>query len=228
MVRVHVLGYSFYWPVVFSHATVTVLLEGLKYTLEVSALSLVFGNVIGLLAAVARMSRRPPFVQIAYIYIDFFRTTPALVQLIWVFYAMPVLLGISLSPLWSGVVALSLNAGAFLAETFRSGLESISVGQRDAASVLGLSRLQTFARIVLPQAFRRVLPATANIFIGLIKDSSLLSVIAVGELTYEVQSQVQTTFRPLELYTVLAVAYFVVTYPLSLLTTWLERRFRVT
>jgi polar amino acid transport system permease protein len=225
---VFVLGYTFDWSVVFSSATFTVLLAGLKYALVVSALSLLFGNVIGLITAVARMSRRPPFVQIAYIYTDFFRTTPALVQLIWVFYAMPVVLGISLTPLWSGVVALSLNAGAFLAETFRSGLQSISPGQRDAASVLGLSRAQTFFRIILPQAFRRVLPATANVFIGLIKDSSLLSVIAVPELTYEIQSQVQTTFRPLELYSVLAVAYFVLTYPLSLLTTWLERRYRVT
>ena len=223
-----VLGCTFDWSVVFSSATFTVLLAGLKYALVVSALSLLFGNVIGLITAVARMSRRPPFVQIAYIYTDFFRTTPALVQLIWVFYAMPVVLGISLTPLWSGVVALSLNAGAFLAETFRSGLQSISPGQRDAASVLGLSRAQTFFRIILPQAFRRVLPATANVFIGLIKDSSLLSVIAVPELTYEIQSQVQNTFRPLELYSVLAVAYFVLTYPLSLLTTWLERRYRVT
>jgi polar amino acid transport system permease protein len=138
------------------------------------------------------------------------------------------LVGISLTPIWSGVLALSLNAGAFLAETFRSGLESISSGQRDAASVLGLSRRQTFVRIILPQAFRRVLPATANVFIGLIKDSSLLSVIAVPELTYQIQSQVQTTFRPLELYTVLAVTYFLLTYPLSLMSTWLERRYRVT
>ena len=199
-----------------------------RYTVIVSALSLVFGNAIGLVAAVARMSRKPPFAQIAYLYIDFFRTTPALVQLIWIFYALPVLTGVSFSPLWSGVLALSLNAGAFLAETFRSGLESISAGQRDAASVLGLSRLQTFVWIILPQAFRRVLPATANVFIGLIKDSSLLTIIAVPELTYQIQSQVQVTFQPLELYTVLAVTYFLLTYPLSLASTWLEQRYRVT
>ena len=222
------LAYTFDWATVFARATLEVVWFGLKYTIIVSALSLLFGNVIGLIAAMARMSRKVPFVQISYIYIDFFRTTPALVQLIWIFYAMPVLTGISLSPLWSGVLALSLNAGAFLAETFRSGLESISSGQRDAASVLGLSRLQTFVWIILPQAFRRVLPATANVFIGLIKDSSLLSVIAVPELTYEIQSEVQLTFRPLELYTVLAVTYFLLTYPLSLASTWLERRYRVT
>jgi polar amino acid transport system permease protein len=222
------LAYTFDWATVFSHSTLQVIWFGLKYALIVSALSLVFGNAIGLVAALGRMSHRVPFTQIAYIYIDFFRTTPALVQLIWIFYAMPVLVGISLTPIWSGVLALSLNAGAFLAETFRSGLESISSGQRDAASVLGLSRRQTFVRIILPQAFRRVLPATANVFIGLIKDSSLLSVIAVPELTYQIQSQVQTTFRPLELYTVLAVTYFLLTYPLSLMSTWLERRYRVT
>jgi polar amino acid transport system permease protein len=225
---VSVLGYTFDWSTLFARATFQVVWLGLKYSLEVSALSLVFGNAIGLLAAMVRMSRRTPFTQIAYVYIDFFRTTPALVQLIWIFYALPVLTGVSISPLWSGVLALSLNAGAFLAETFRSGLESISSGQRDAASVLGLSRAQAFIWVILPQAFRRVLPATANVFIGLIKDSSLLSVIAVPELTYEIQSQVQATFRPLELYTILAITYFVFTYPLSLLSTGLERRYRVT
>lgn len=222
------LAYAFDWSAIFARATLEVVWFGLKYTVIVSALSLVFGNAIGLVAAVARMSRKPPFAQIAYLYIDFFRTTPALVQLIWIFYALPVLTGVSFSPLWSGVLALSLNAGAFLAETFRSGLESISAGQRDAASVLGLSRLQTFVWIILPQAFRRVLPATANVFIGLIKDSSLLTIIAVPELTYQIQSQVQVTFQPLELYTVLAVTYFLLTYPLSLASTWLEQRYRVT
>ena len=222
------LAYAFDWSTIFARATLEVVWFGLKYTVIVSALSLVFGNAIGLVAAVARMSRKPPFAQIAYLYIDFFRTTPALVQLLWIFYALPVLTGVSFSPLWSGVLALSLNAGAFLAETFRSGLESISAGQRDAASVLGLSRLQTFVWIILPQAFRRVLPATANVFIGLIKDSSLLTIIAVPELTYQIQSQVQVTFQPLELYTVLAVTYFLLTYPLSLASTWLEQRYRVT
>ena len=226
--RVTVLGYSFDWSIFASRETVQVVWFGLRYTIIVSALSLFFGNGVGLVAAMARMSRRPPFTQIAYIYIDFFRTTPALVQLIWIFYALPVLTGVSFSPLWSGVLALSLNAGAFLAETFRSGLESISSGQRDASSVLGLSRAQTFIWVILPQAFRRVLPATANVFIGLIKDSSLLTIIAVPELTYQIQSEVQTTFRPLELYTILAITYFFVTYPLSLMSTWLERRYRVT
>jgi polar amino acid transport system permease protein len=220
--------YHIDWGVVFSHDTLTVVWIGVRYSLYVSGLSLVFGSAIGLLAALMRMSGRFPLVQIAYVYIDFFRTTPALVQLIWIFYVLPILAGINLSPITAGVVALSLNAGAFLAEVFRSGLQSISRGQRDAASVLGLSSPQTFMSIILPQALRRVLPAIGNTFIGLIKDSSLLSVIAVSELTYKIESQVAITYRPIELYSVMAVMYFVITYPLSLLTTALERRYRVT
>jgi His/Glu/Gln/Arg/opine family amino acid ABC transporter permease subunit len=221
------MNYHFDWSVVFSRDMVTVVLIGMRYTLIVSVLSLAFGNLAGLVAAVMRISHKPPFSQIAYIYIDFFRTTPALVQLIWIFYVLPIIVGVEFSPITSGVIALSLNAGAFLAEVFRSGIESIAKGQTDAASVLGLSRRQTFTHIVLPQAFRRVLPATGNVLIGLIKDSSLLSIIAVPELTYQFQTDVARTFRPLELYTALAVMYFAVTYPLSLAATALERRYRV-
>jgi ABC-type amino acid transport system permease subunit len=174
------------------------------------------------------MSKKPPFSWLAYVYTDFFRTTPPLVQLIWIFYVMPIVLHVSLSPVTSGVVALSLNAGAFLSEIFRAGLQSIERGQRDASMVLGLSSIQTFRHVVFPQAIRRVLPAAGNVFISLIKDSSLLSVIAVPELTYQSQIFVTNTFRPLELYTALAVLYFCLTYPLSLATSALERRYRLT
>ena len=223
-----IAAYHWDWSAVFNHAVGQLALTGLKYTLEVCALSFVFGSTLGLIVAGLRMSRTPPFTQIAYIYIDFFRTTPALVQLIWVFYVLPILIGVSLSPVTSGVVALSLNASAFFAEVFRGGIQSIPQGQWDAASVLGYRWRSTVFRIILPQGLRRALPATANIFISLLKDSSLLSVIAVPELTYQAQTQAAQSFRPLELYTALAVAYFVLTYPLSLASTWLERRFRVT
>jgi His/Glu/Gln/Arg/opine family amino acid ABC transporter permease subunit len=222
------MGYKFDWDVVFNRDMITIIVLGLKYTLLISALSLLLGNVVGLLAALMRISRKVPFTQIAYIYIDFFRTTPALVQLIWIFYVLPILLGINLDPISAGVIALSLNAGAFLAEVFRAGIESISKGQRDAASVLGLSRIQSFVYVLLPQALRRVLPATGNVLIGLIKDSALLTTIAVPELTYQIQTDVARTFRPLELYTALACMYFALTYPLSLAASALERRYRVT
>jgi His/Glu/Gln/Arg/opine family amino acid ABC transporter permease subunit len=221
------MSYQFDWSVVFSRDMITVIVIGLHYTVLVSILSLLFGNLVGLVTAILRISGKPPLAQIAYVYTDFFRTTPALVQLIWIFYVLPIILGVQLSPISSGVIALSLNAGAFLAEVFRGGLESISRGQRDAASVLGLSKLQAFVYVLLPQAFRRVLPATGNVLIGLIKDSSLLTIIAVPELTYQFQTDVARTFRPLELYTALAFMYFLVTYPLSLASSGLERRYRV-
>jgi His/Glu/Gln/Arg/opine family amino acid ABC transporter permease subunit len=222
------MSYKFDWDVVFTPDMITIVVIGLKYTLLVSVLSLLLGNVIGLLAALMRISHKAPFSQIAYIYIDFFRTTPALVQLIWIFYVLPIVIGINLDPISAGVIALSLNAGAFLAEVFRGGIESISKGQRDAASVLGLSRIQSFVYVLLPQALRRVLPATGNVLIGLIKDSALLTTIAVPELTYQIQTDVARTFRPLELYTALACMYFALTYPLSLAASSLERRYRVT
>jgi polar amino acid transport system permease protein len=225
---IRLISYTWDWSILFQRQTLEAYWLGLQITLGISVSALLLGTCIALLTAVARSSRRPPFVQIAYVYVDFFRTTPGLVQLIWIFYVLPILLGVDLVPFAAGVIALSLNAGAFLSEVFRSGLESIARGQRDAAQVLGMSRWQSMRHVVLPQALRRVLPATGNVFIDLVKSSSLMSVIAVGEVTYQTQIAVSETFRPLELYTALAVIYFALTYPLSLAVTALERRFRIT
>lgn len=220
------MSYQWDWNVVFTGGRLLLILRGVEITIAISLVSLVIGVVIGLLTALVRMSRVRVLSPLLYIYVDFFRTTPALVQLIWIFYVLPILLGVSLSAFVAGSIALSLNAGAFLSEVFRAGLVSISKGQQDAAHVLGLSRFATLRYVIVPQALRRVLPPMGNIFIGLIKDSSLLSVIAVAELTYQVQTSVSQTFRPLELYTALAIVYFLITYPLSLLTSALERRYK--
>jgi polar amino acid transport system permease protein len=219
------VGYQFDWSVVFSHGTGEVVLAGLEYTLLVSALSLALGTVVGMVVALARLTRRFPVAQLAYIYTDFFRTTPILVQIVWIFYVLPILTGVNLSAVDSGVLALGLNSGAFFSEIFRAGIESIGQGQRDAASVLGLSHIATLRHIILPQALRRVMAPTGNLFISLVKDSSILSVIGVTELLYQFQSQASVTFRPIELYTALAVVYFLVTYPMSLGISALERRF---
>jgi His/Glu/Gln/Arg/opine family amino acid ABC transporter permease subunit len=220
--------YNFEWGIFIRTTTLQAIGLGVKFTLFVSAISLAIGTCIGLFTAVVRISRRPPFAQLMYMYVEFFRTTPVLVQLIWVFYVLPIVLGLRLAAMPSGIIALSLNAGAFLSEIFRAGLESVGRGQRDAAHVLGFSRLQTLRYVIIPQGLRRVLPATGNVFISLLKESSLLSVIAVSELTYQIQSAVARTFRPLELYTELAIVYFILTYPLALGVTALERRFRIT
>lgn len=219
------MGYQFDWGVVFNRDTATIAISGIEYTFSVSALSLAIGTAIGLVLALSRGTRRFPIAQMAYVYTEFFRTTPLLVQIIWIFYVMPLLVGINLNAVEAGILALGLNSGAFFAETFRAGIESIGPGQRDAASVLGLSRVQSLRHIVLPQALRRVVAPTGSQFISLVKDSSILSVIGVTELLYQFQSQVSATFRPLELYTALAVLYFALTYPLSLVVSGLERRF---
>jgi polar amino acid transport system permease protein len=219
-------SYVWNWSTVLSVQSLEIMGGGLLYTLLVSVLALVFGNVIGLAVASVRMSAKQPFSGIAYVYIEFFRTTPALVQLIWIFYVLPILFNISLGPIEAGVIALSLNAGAFLAEIFRGGIQSVPSGQRDASFVLGLSRPTTFWSIVFPQAVRSMLPATGNVFVSLVKDSSLLSVIAVPELTYQAQQLATSTFRPLEVYTLLAVTYFIVAFPLTRGVRRLEKRLR--
>jgi His/Glu/Gln/Arg/opine family amino acid ABC transporter permease subunit len=220
------LNYVFNWGVLASPATVVEVLTGLKLTILLSVLAMIFGSLIGMTVAVLRLWGPTPFRQLAYGYVDLFRATPPLVQLIWIYYVGPMLLGFDMSAVVAGTIALSLNSGAFLSEVFRAGLKSIERGQRDAADVLGLSRRQAFFYVIVPQAIRRVGPAVTNIFMSLIKDSALLSVIGVAELTFNLQSEVNQTFRPFELYTLLAVIYLLLTYPLSIATTVLERRFK--
>jgi polar amino acid transport system permease protein len=222
------VSYTWDWSSVLSPKSLELIGQGLLYTLVVSVFALVFGNVIGLAVATIRMSGKQPFSGIAYIYTEFFRTTPALVQLVWIFYVLPILFNITLGPIQAGIVALSLNAGAFLAEIFRGGIQSVPSGQQDASFVLGLSRPTTFWNIIFPQAVRSMLPATGNVFVSLVKDSSLLSVIAVPELTYQAQTLATSTFRPLEVYTLLAVLYFAITFPLSLGVGRIEKRLKKT
>ena len=220
--------YQWDWSVVFSDEAWHYLQVGLAYTVLLSVIALTIGSIVGLVMAVTRLWG-PRYVRtIAVVYVEFFRTTPMLVQILWVFYVLPTLLNIRLGAVESGALALGLNSGAFLAEIFRAGLVSIHQSQHDAAQVLGLSRLQSLRLVILPQALRRVLPAISNVFISLVKDSSLVSVIAVYELTYQAGAFVSETFRPFEIYTALAVVYFLLTYPLVLVNGALERRFRVT
>jgi len=200
------------------------LLEGLGLTLQITLVSVIFALLVGLLAALLRLSKLPGITHLVRVYIDLFRCTPVLVQLVWIYYALPLVLGIQLSAFASTVLALSLNMGAFLGEIFRAGIQSIDAGQKEAAFVLGMTYRQTLRRIVLPQALVRMLPPIGSSMIVLLKESSLASVIAVAELTYQGQVLQAATFRPIEILTVVAVIYFVLTFPLSLGVQHLERR----
>jgi polar amino acid transport system permease protein len=214
--------YQFRFEIVFRN--LGYLLDGLYWTFAITGLSLVGALVFGLVAALLRLSGIPVISQLVRFYIDVFRGTPLLIQLVWIYYALPIAIGISFSAFFSTVLTLWLNMGAFLGEIFRAGIQSIDRGQRDAAFVLGMNYRQTMHHIVLPQAVARMLPPIGSSMIVILKDSSLASVLAVPELTYQGTVLQASTFRPIEILTVVAVIYFILNYPLTLLVDWLERR----
>jgi polar amino acid transport system permease protein len=201
------------------------LLQGLEVTLYVSFLATCVGLAAGLVVALARLSPVPPLRWLAAFYVDFLRSTPLMIQLVWVFFALPILLGYSLPPVVAAVVTLGAYAGAYLAEIFRAGIVSIATGQRHAGLALGMTRTQVMRRIILPQAVVRMLPPIANTLITLIKDSSLVSVISVAELMWAAQSLASVTLRPVEILTGTGLLYVLVAYPLSLGVELVRRRY---
>lgn len=215
------------------------LLAGAGLTLSLSAAALGLAVLIGLLTAIARGSRWAPVRLISGAYVELIRTLPLFVLILWVFYALPILVqgldpdGVAfallgwiaeLTPFTAAVIALALNAGAFLSEIFRAGIEAVPRGQVEAALSLGMDRWLTLRRIVLPQALRRMLPPTVGQFIHTVKDSSLASAIGLAELTRRATELQTQTYRPLELYTLLALEYLVILLVLSRLSRWLEGR----
>ena len=183
-------------------------LVGTQATITYSGISLILASVIGLLVALARMSRLAPLRWLARGYVDFVRGTPALVQIFFIYFGLPVV-GINLSAPVAAVIALSINSGGYLAEIFRGGIMSVDRGQSEAARSLGMSGSEAMRRIILPQAVLRVVPAAAGEFTNLVKGTSLLSTISVMELTRVAQVIVGVTFRPIEAYIAIAVIYFI-------------------
>ena len=217
--------YRFRFDVVWSN--LGYLLEGLGLTLLISLLALLASIVVGLIVALGRRSGTRWVSFPAATYCELFRDTPVLVQLFWVYYVLPILIGIRLSAFAAVVIGLSLNSGAFLAEIFRAGIQAVPHGQLDAARVLGMSRALTMRRIVLPQAVRIVLPPMANDFVALIKYSSLASTFAVGEITRKATELSSFTFRPIEIFSFIALVYFFICWPLSISIRYLEKRLQI-
>ncbi|MGA8261897.1 MAG: amino acid ABC transporter permease [Arenicellales bacterium] len=197
--------------------------KGVLTTLLVTGGSIGIGLVLGLVVALCRLSKHPILSLPARIYIEFFRNIPTLVKLVWVFYLIPIVIGVQLSALTSAVLAMGVAAAAFIAETFRAGIQDIPRGDIEAAQAIGMTPRQVMRRIVLPQAIRKMIPPMANIFIIFLKYSSLVSILGVGDLLYRANVISTTTFRPLEAYTVVAVFYFVLCYGLSMGLQYLER-----
>jgi polar amino acid transport system permease protein len=201
-----------------------VLLRGLVVTVELWVLAIVMGFALGLLISLGRVSGRAWVNAPAIAYVEVFRNTPVLVQLIWFYYAFPIVLGTQLTPFTAAVLGLTLNTSAYCAEIFRGGIVSIACGQWEGAKALGMTRGRTMRRIVLPQVLKRMLPAFTNRAIELAKVTSLASLLAVNEVMYQGRLLSSTYYRPLEILTVVALFYFLLIYPGSYLSARLERR----
>jgi His/Glu/Gln/Arg/opine family amino acid ABC transporter permease subunit len=200
------------------------LLKGALLTIFFSASSEIIGIIIGLITAVIRVTKIKVLSQLAVIYVDLFRGTPLLMQIIFIYYALPYI-GINLPAIVAGIVALSINSGAYVSEIFRAGIESIDKGQNEAARSLGMSYMQSLRYVIVPQTIKRVLPPLTNEFVALIKDSSLLSVIAIAELMRTAKEMMTWKLNPSSL-TAAAIIYLIITIPLTRLVSQMEKKLK--
>jgi polar amino acid transport system permease protein len=215
---------AYHWDFSFLWHYRGLIATGLLLTVVYTIVSIVIGMAIGLVTGLLRLSRSRLVTFPLTAYVEIFRCTPLLVQIIWFYYALPVVLGIDIPAHVAAIMVLSLYTGAFYAEIVRGGVVSIERGQWDAAQALGLRYVQMMRLVILPQAFRRMIPPFMNQSIIQLKNTSLVSTIAVADLLYEGQMITAATYRPLEVYTMIAVLYFIVLFPLTLAAQEVERR----
>ena len=200
------------------------ILLGLRMTLIISSLGMVSALIVGLIVALMRISDVKILSRIAAFYIQFFRGIPQYVFIVWLYYGLAMLTGIDFKPIQAGLLALTLQYAGFLAETYRAGIQAVGKGQTESAMSVGLSKRQTFQYIVLPQAVRIIIPAAGNSFIGMLKDSSLVSVIGVTELMRSTQIKASLYFRPFEFLTAAALIYVGLTFVFSFFVQRVEQR----
>lgn len=206
--------------------------EGVRSTLIIAAAAVLLGTIFGTLMAMMRMSRVKPLKILAVIYIEFIRGTPLMVQLMFIFYGLP-MLGIvfpdvswipNFSRFAAGIVAMSMNSCAYVAEVIRSGIQAVDSGQMEAARCIGFSHAQAMTNVVLPQAIRNILPALGNEFVTVIKESSIVSVIGIADLMFRTNDVIAVTYRTLACLAVAALIYFVMTFGSSRLIALMERK----
>ena len=201
------------------------LIAGAGITVEITAMSVFLGLVIGCMVDIARLCNIKPIRYIANVYVDFIRGTPLLVQIFLVYFALPGIIGSRVDPFVAAISACSINSGAYIAEIFRAGIQSIDKGQMEAGRSLGMSWAQTMRYIIMPQAFKRIIPPLGNEFIAMLKDSSLVSVIGFEELTRRGQLIIARTYASFEIWMAVALVYLVMTFAVARFTGYLERRF---
>ncbi|MFO1151941.1 MAG: amino acid ABC transporter permease [Alsobacter sp.] len=197
------------------------LLQGAIVTLELSVISMVFAIVIGLVCALGRTSGNPILNGIVVVYVEIIRDVPLLVVLLVIYFTLPQI-GLSLPGFWAGVLGLSLNVGAYLSEVFRAALGSVDKGEKEAGLSIGMSSFTVFRRVTLPQALRIATPTVGGYFISLLKDSSLVSFIAVNELMRHGTILISNTFRSMEIYMMVAMVYFVMSFVIARAVRYIE------
>ncbi len=213
------------WSVVWQYRQM--LLEGIGITILLTVLTMLVAVPGGILLALMRLSSMPWLARGSTAFVELFRNLPLILVVYWAFYVMPMVSGIELSAFNTGLLALCLNVSAYNSETFRAGIQSIRKGQAEAAVALGFSNTQAMFKIILPQAWRRVLPVLASTWVALFKDTSLVSVIAVGELAHASMTIRSQTFRVLEMLTAMAVIYWMLGYPQAKLVDWIREKYKV-
>ncbi|NFL54133.1 amino acid ABC transporter permease [Clostridium botulinum] len=210
--------------------------NGAKYTIILAFFTVVIGTILGLLLSLMKLSKNKILKYIAVSYIEFIRGTPVLVQLYIIYYGLPTIgirfpevpiLGSNFPDFFAGILALSINSGAYVAEIIRAGIQAVDKGQMEAARSLGMSESMAMKNVIIPQAFKNILPALGNEFITIIKESSIVSIIGIHELMYNADTVRGNIFRPFEPLLVAAVMYFILTFTLSKLLGVAERRMRV-
>ncbi|VEF49873.1 glutamine ABC transporter permease [Bacillus freudenreichii] len=200
------------------------LTKGLYYTLLISVVGLLIGFALGALFGIGRVAKNKAFYYISTIYVEVIRGTPVLVQAIWIFFALPLIIGKNLGSITAGIIVIAINSGAYIAEIVRGAVQSIDKGQMEAGRSLGLNHQQTMLHIIWPQAFKRMIPPLGNQFIISIKDTSLLSVILVPELIFQGRLIAANHFNAVEIYTTVALFYLAITFSLSMILRFFERR----
>ncbi|SAK75661.1 polar amino acid ABC transporter inner membrane subunit [Caballeronia hypogeia] len=216
------MGYQFDFS--FLNGSAAALLQGLKVTLELALAANVMGLVLGFFLCLMVMSRWQFVRWPAQLFVEFFRCTPALLQIVWFFYCIPMMVDFFIDPIAMGVLALGLNLTAFNAEAYRAGVQAVPKEHLDACVALGLKPWQRTFYVVLPQALRSALPVLMTNGIGTLQQSALVAIVAVADLMYVAKSLATEAYRPLETYTVVALIYFALSLPISRLVHVIERR----
>ena len=202
------------------------LLSGLTTTIYISVISIIISMLLGLIVAIPSLAKNKFLTFINIGYVEIVRAVPLLVLILWIYYGLPIMTGISFSPFVSGIIALAISESAFQAEIFRAGINSIKKAQWEAGSSLGLNFFKRLRLVILPQAIKNILPAIGNQFVYVLKMSSLVSIIGIGDLTRKANELVVTTYRPLEIYTFLILEYLVLILIVSFFVRKLEKRLK--